>query len=242
MSTIFNHELISLKEEYLIKRNYINNVEIFKRTVQDFNSFQNLSIDFAEDNYMDAFKSGFQYLNTDSINIYKLYEQGTIGQVKLNDSIASLDYNNEQYAIESFKIDNSKIKIKLVSDTIIFIDKYWSFRYKGNCKSDLFPEILDALDMNTDLLEELKNQLRRRNCFGFSNNYNRISLHFRSPRTLKMLVCSYSYCIFKNNKYNDDFFEVNYDYGKLDEDFYWFFNDAIQTISLNPGGYEKREI
>jgi hypothetical protein len=238
---IFTPNLIDLKEQYLIKRNYSRNVEVFKNSILDFKSYQNMSIEFSEDNYMDAFVSEFQHLITDPIEITRLYKIGEIGQLKLNDSIALFDYKNEQYELKSFKVINSQIEIELVIDSTIIIDYYWSLSYEGYCKSEFFSEIMNVLRLNKDLLEELKNQLRQRNCFGFSNDSNRLILHFRTP-TKKLLVCSYSYCIIKNKVYKDEFFDGIYNYGKLDQNIYWFFNDAIQNISLFPGGYENRNI
>jgi len=100
---------------------------------------------------------------------------------------------------------------------------------------------LSALRLNTYLLEELKNHLRQRDCFGFSNDTNRLILHYRTP-TKKLLVNSYSYCILKNKDYENEFFDGIFNYGKLDNNIYWFFNDAIQIISLFPGGYVNRNI
>jgi hypothetical protein len=239
---IFHPEIIELKERYLVKRNYNKNLEVFNQTLNDFKDYQNISIDFAAGNYMYAFASGFQYLDSDSVDFTSLLEQGEIGQLKINDSIATIDYKNVQYAILSFKVDKSLIEIKLNSDSILVIESKWTIDYEGYCKSELFPELLNALRLGMDSLEDLKIKLRQRNCFGISNDKDKIILHFRSPQNLKLLVCSYSYCIFKNNESKDDFFDGTFDYGQLNENIYWYFNDAIQIISLFPGGYENRDI
>ena len=216
-------------------------MEIFKNSIDDFKSFQDMSIDFSEDNYMDAYKIGFRHLDIGSFDLTAMYENGEIGQLNLNDSIASFDYRNEQYEIKSFRVKNTQIEIELDIDSVIILDNFWSLSYTGYCETEFFPQILSALRLNTDLLEELKNHLRKRNCFGFSNDSNSLILHYRTPLK-NLLVCSYSYCILKNKDYKDEFFDGIFYYGKLDNNIYWFFNDAIQIISLFPGGYENRNI
>jgi len=239
---IINPELIDLKEQYLVKRNFRDNIEVFKRTISDFKTYQNISIDFGDGNYMDSFTSGFQFLDSDSTDFLRLYEQGEIGQLKINDSTATLDYRNNQYGIQSFKVNDSQIEIKLDFDSILVLDSKWTIDYEGHGTAELFPELLNSLRLDTDSLEDLKIKLRQRNCFGFSNDKDKVILHFRSPKNLKLLVCSYSYCIFRHNDFNGDFFDGTFDYGQLDENIYWYFNDAIQIISLFPSGYENREI
>jgi len=137
---IFTPNIIDLKERYLIKRNYFNNVEVFKNSIDDLNSFQDMSIDFSEDNYMDASKIGFHQLDIGSFDLTALYENGEIGQLHLNDSIAIFDYRNEQYEIKSFKVKNTQIEIELDIDSIIILDNYWSLSYKGYCETEFFPK------------------------------------------------------------------------------------------------------
>ncbi len=239
---VFKSEIIELKEQYLIKHNYFRNEEVFKRTIDDFKNYQNISIDFGEGGYMNASTSGFRYLKNDSINFRELYEHGEIGQLSLTDSTELLDYQNNEQQIVSFRINKSKIEIKLESNTVLNIDSYWVIDYKGNSKSDLFPELMNSLGLSDFKIEEIKKQLRQRNCFGFTNSSSKLILHFRSQQKTNPFVSSYSYCLFKDKELVDDFFDEIYYFGQLDDNSYWFFNDAIPIIDLLPGGYKNRDI
>ena len=75
----FEYELIDLKERYLIKQNFSNNEDLFHRTVDDFKLFPNLSIEFAEENYMDAYTSGLQYADDDTIDAVTVISGTTAG-------------------------------------------------------------------------------------------------------------------------------------------------------------------
>jgi hypothetical protein len=235
----FNYEFIELEQEYLIEKNYETNKEIFSTTISDFEIFPNVSIIFGEGGYVELRSSGYEYLKLDSNVQNMMVEKDEIAFISVVDSNKTLYYKNKYYDVEikNIEIEEPLIKVNLVYDTIITIDKFWDINYSGNLKTDLCLEILKTLDLDLEIIRELKNQLRKRNCFGCTINEDVIILHYSSQNDF--VINAYSYCIFKNEKFIDSNLNSWYNYQQLDSNIYWFFYD-IQIIDLlNPTFYTR---
>jgi hypothetical protein len=202
------------KEEFLIKRNYNKNIDLFNKASQIFKNFPTLTINFDFDKNIDInFEKNLIKKNNEPSFCYDYYSP----TISVYDTV--LYFNNQNFSsqILDFMIEDSNLKIILLDSVLNTNTEKVKFVYSGKMKSDKFQEILKLADLKMTKIERIKDELRKFNCFGYSKFSNgELILNYRTDG-----INSFSY-LFANN---DSIIEkIDNDigrHGKIKSDIYW---------------------
>ena len=230
---LFIPDVRMLKEAYLIKSNYRNNKEQFNFASKDFETFPNISLNFGEDGFIDLRTRGFILYDVFSkLNIDSLNKNELIPWIDIDDSTARLVYKDYVYSIQNFDYVDSALHVATTDGQFFQFDKIWTISYTGFGTSEFVPLVYEASNLDSNKIEEVKAQLRKRNCFGYDRYDENLILHFRSNR--RFMIDAYSYCELKDPTKLPEFLEKSFDYGKLNNNTYWFYNEVFGMISYDP--------
>ena len=224
LRAIFITEIRFIKEEYLIKKNYNQNIENFQKSKSFLHKLPDLEINFINKTDVEI-----QYrpkenrkLNLLESNLYFLF---------ISDTSAYLKYKDFGGAIVDFWIENNSIKIKN-ADSIHTVAENFNIQYIGNLKSNNSERILEIIEIDTQTINRTRDILRGLNCFGYSKDlYGNIIIHFRTTENYMFDVFSYVLIPPMNHRNEIHYFQSKH--GKINNSIYWYHFENIH-VSYSP--------
>jgi hypothetical protein len=227
------------KEEFLIKRNYNQNITAFKNAHKYFKNLPAVRLNFDKDNQIDLqVQSNYLFSNSD----FKINDSldNDFPSLMINDSIGLFQLDYKEFMVTDFKIIDSVLLI-FTNDSVYNLREFWYLRYSGNQNTDNAKRIFDLVNIDSLEIEQIKIELRKLNCFGYEKDGNSIILNYR---TNKIMADAFSYLL--QNQTNDSLKipqVFTREYGMLDSTIYWFHYETNLLIDyFDYMKLENREI
>ena len=213
------------KEEFLIKRNYSKNTEAFQSAKPFLFDLPHLDINFINRTDLEINLSQIDEL------IYKpdmLYDN--VFTMFISDTSTHYYYKQTGDEIINFWLVENKIKVQ-TTDSTFLIPKNFTINYMGSLTSENSQKALEVFGLDYETLNEIRDELRKLNCFGYSRDNNgNIIIHFRTNFSSMFDVFSYLLLLPENIGKDIDYF--NSKNGKIDNDLYWFHFEHLHVNYL----------
>jgi hypothetical protein len=213
------------KEEFLIIRNYSKNTEAFQNAKPFLFDLPHVDI-----NFINKFDLEIDLSQRDEL-IYKpdmFYED--VFTMFVSDTSTNYYYKQTGDEIINFWLVENKIKIQTIDSTFL-IPKYFTINYRGTLSSDNSQKALEVFGLDFETLNEIRDELRKLNCFGYSRDYNgNIVIHFRTNFSYMFDV--FSYLLLLPENIEQEISHFNSKYGKIDNDIFWFHFEYLHLSYL----------
>lgn len=214
-------DLRRYKEKFLIERNYEQNTDNFKLAKERFEIYPKCRVNYDSNNFIDITKhSEFTSEVEEEDFEYAIRRP----YISITDTVSFLSLNNRHYIISGLYYIDSTLSIETLDSTFRFRED-WYLSYSGYQKSDLFEQTLKVIELDKGMIESIKHELKKLNCFGYSRSTDYLILDFR---TNYIMTDTYSYW-FDINENNQFFNDTMLPYGQLDKGVYWFHNERIHV-------------
>ena len=217
-----------IKENYLIKRNFKNNQEQFAKVYNAFKGFPDIDINFNTNNYIDL--CILKGVRIDSMQSDDWYFSNPIPFLYITDTSAYFNYKDTVHIVHSYKEINDELTVETTFKTF-HIDQGWQLNYYGYGKTKFITDIYKTANLDEKIVNTIKSELRKVNCFGYEKVNNGIILYYR---TNPFFTDLYSYCILNNVEQVPKYIEKSFYHGKLDSNTYWFYYEKLPLVSYTP--------